>query len=238
MKIIHTPNESSPFLIISKPAGIATAPLKEGDESILTQALLEFPEIKKVHGKKEVEYGLIHRIDTETEGLVLIATNQKAFDFFVQTQKDGKFEKWYQAKLSRVKDISDFLEGFPEKPENAKNISNGKIFFIESQFRAFGKKGSEVRPVTENAGRAALKKGGKKLYRTEILIQNEDTAICHITEGYRHQVRCHLAWAGFPIKGDKIYNPDAKNLNEKMEFRAFKISFPHPLTQIPLTFQM
>ncbi|WP_407426842.1 pseudouridine synthase [Treponema sp.] len=240
MKIIHTPDENSPFLIVEKPAGIATAPLKEGDESILTQAILKFPQIKNVHGRKEVEYGLVHRIDTETEGLVLIATTQKAFDFFIKIQKEGLFEKWYQAKFTKVQNISDFLEGFPPVSENTKTISSGSSFSIESCFRSFGKNGCEVRPVTQNAGRAALKKAGQKIYRTEVFIENEDTAVCHIKEGYRHQVRCHLSWAGLPIKGDCIYNPEArsKNTKIKMEFRAFKISFPHPLTQTPLTFQM
>ena len=242
MKIIHSPTEDSPFLVVFKPAGLPSAPLFEGDESILTEAVRLFPQIALVHGKKEVEHGLVHRIDTETAGLVLNAATQQSYDFMIQSQKDGKFEKWYRAEVDRIPDCADILTGFPPVPE-----ITGNHFAAESSFRPFGKKGREVRPVTQDAGRAALKKAGSTLYKTEISFESENVAVCHITAGYRHQVRCHLAWYGFPVKGDKVYNPNSRqNLQDgnsdsnphEMKFTAFKISFPHPLSQIPLVFQM
>lgn len=242
MKIIHSPTEDSPFLIAFKPAGLPSAPLFEGDESILTQAIQLFPQIALVHGKKEVEHGLVHRIDTETAGLVLIATSQQSYDSLILSQKEGKFEKWYRAEVDLIPDSAALLGGFPPTPSLSENP-----LVIESSFRPFGQKGREVRPVNQNAGRAALKKAGSVLYRTEISFESENVAVCHISAGYRHQVRCHLAWCGFPVKGDLVYNPKSRqNLQDEksasnsheMKFTAFKISFPHPLTQIPLVFQM
>ncbi|MBQ4378445.1 MAG: hypothetical protein II821_04540 [Treponema sp.] len=251
--IIHSPSDFSPFLVVFKPAGLPSAPLFEGDESILTEAIKLFPEISLVHGKKEVEHGLVHRIDTETQGLVLIATTQKSYDNLIQSQKDGKFEKWYRAEFDRIPDCPERLGGFPNLPEEifrnisgfSKNKSQNDIV-VESFFRAFGEKGREVRPVTENAGRAALKKSGSVLYKTEISLKNENTAVCHITAGYRHQVRCHLAWCGFPVKGDKVYNPENRGKSEKtevvavdkMKFTASRIDFPHPLSGEVLSFSL
>ncbi|WP_294431214.1 pseudouridine synthase [uncultured Treponema sp.] len=244
LQIIHSPTEESPFLIVFKPAGLPSAPLFEGDESALTQAISLFPQIKEVQGKKKVEHGLVHRIDTETNGLVLIATTQKSYDALIQSQKDGKFIKWYRAEVDNIPDCPERLGGFPSR----QTVEGWQSLSIESFFRPFGKKGCEVRPVTEDSGRSALKKGGSTLYRTEISFSSENKAVCCITSGYRHQVRCHLAWCGFPVKGDKIYNPDGREkFNEKtseggktpeMKFSAFKVSFPHPLTGVPLTFQM
>ncbi|UKI54519.1 MAG: hypothetical protein L6V90_07365 [Treponema succinifaciens] len=54
-------------------------------------------------------------------------------------------------------------------------------------------------------------------------------AKCSIKEGYRHQVRSHLAWLGFPVRGDKLYNPLCSQ-NEEMQFFADCLKFPHPLT--------
>lgn len=242
LKILHAPSDSSPFLVVFKPAGIPSAPLFEGDESVLTETIRYFPQIALVHGKKEVEHGLVHRIDTETAGLVLIATTQESFDKLIQSQKDGKFEKWYRADVDHIPECAEILGGFPPAPNIIKNQ-----FVVESAFRPFGQKGREVRPVTQNAGRAALKKGGSAVYQTEISFESENVAICHIKSGFRHQVRCHLAWCGFPVKGDKIYNPNFREKlfisehapeSHEMKFTAFKISFPHPLTQIPLVFQM
>ena len=119
MIVLHEPSDSSPFLVVFKPAGIPSAPLFEGDESILTESIKLFPEISLVHGKKEVEHGLIHRIDTETSGLVLIASSQKSFDSLIQSQKDGKFEKWYRAKVDYIEDAAIRLGSFPPLPQQA-----------------------------------------------------------------------------------------------------------------------
>ena len=228
-KIIHFPTDESPFLVVDKSAHIPSAPLFEGDDSILTEAVNLFPEIALVHGKKEVEHGLVHRIDTETSGLVLIATSQKSYDALLQSQKNGKFEKWYRAEVDLMPQCAALLGGFPPPPV----LENPLI--AQSFFRPFGKNGREVRPVTGEAGKSARKKGGSVLYTTEISFEEENVAICHITAGFRHQVRCHLAWCGFPVKGDKIYNP--LKSDGDMKFSACRITFPHPLTQIPLTFQ-
>ena len=233
IEIIHAPTDKKPFLVIYKPKGLASAPLVEGDsENALAQAMEKFPEIREVHGKKEIEYGLLHRLDTATDGLMVIATSQEAYDFLTEEQKEGRFIKYYSAECDIIPDNSNKLGGFPPDLPKLTNVS--------SFFRAYGEGRKEVRPVTEKSGKAALAKLGKpKLYTTEISIEkkNEKTAFaeCCITEGYRHQVRCHLAWAGFPVKGDSLYNSsfrennsDIKKAENVLKFSASKISFEYP----------
>lgn len=217
IKVVFAPEEKKPFLVIYKPQGLASAPLKENDECALNQAIELFPSIKNVHGKKTVEYGLIHRIDTETEGLLLIALDQEFYDEIQKEQKNGQFIKYYRAKIDTNENIS-------------------KEFTITSKFRTFGPKGKFVKCVFENGSTADKKKCSPKIYSTHIKINGKE-AVCSIKEGFRHQVRVHLATSGFPIKGDKLYNPDAKE-NEKMQFCAFGIEFVNPLTNEKLSFQI
>ena len=222
ISIIHSPSDKEPFIVLEKKAGIPTAPLFEGDESALVLAEKLFPEIKAVSGKKKIEHGLVHRIDTETEGLVLIALTQDFFDFLCEAQREGKFRKWYRAFVDSVPDITERLEGFPEH----EILAESKTVTVESQFRYFGKKNQEVRPVTENSGMAARKKCEKKIYATEISFDSaKKTAVCMISGGFRHQVRAHLALCGIPVRGDRLYNPNFRE-GESLCFQAFRLEFP------------
>lgn len=239
IKIISEPTSEKPFLVIYKPQNLPSAPLSENDESnALSQAVILFPEIKNVHGRKQIEYGLVHRIDTQTEGLLLIATSQFFYDSLLEQQNSGKFIKIYQAEC-----ISTFgkfeKKGFPPLEEEFhKELESGKSVKICSYFRNYGEGLKTVRPVTEKSGKAALKKVGKqKKYETEAKLISKDEGFykfeCKISSGYRHQVRCHLAWLDFPIAGDKLYNISEENLKteEKMRFKATELHFINPVTK-------
>lgn len=222
ISIVHEPTKNEPFLIINKPSFLPSAPIKENDDCALTQAIKLFPEIKNVSGKKEIEYGLVHRIDNDTKGLILIATTQEFYDFIQETQKNGAFIKSYKATVKNILDCKEKLLGFPS---TSPILQSEKEIEVSSFFRFFGEKNSQVRPVTEDCGKAALKKCGKVLYTTKIeLSKDKKTALCSLSQGFRHQVRTHLAWCGYPIVADKIYNPEKTDKN--FDFTAYKLTFP------------
>ncbi len=220
--VIHEPTSQKPYLIIDKPAGLPSAPLNEDDkENAFSQAAALYPQILNVHGKKSVEHGLLHRLDTATSGLMIIAATQECYDFLQEEQKQGKIIKTYTAECELQN--KDYFEG--------------QTFTIQSYFRAYGPGRKEVRPVTKDSNKAALQKVEKPvLYTTQVQIKHIDkvmnTALveCTITNGYRHQIRCHLAWYGLPIINDLVYNPQAKNKKstEQMHFCATKIQFEYP----------
>ncbi len=258
--IIHEPTSEKPFLVINKPKGLASAPLSPDDKNnALAQALELYPQIKNVKGRKEIEYGLLHRLDTVTDGLLLIATSQAAYDFLQKEQREGRFIKTYQALCDYDK-TAKIPDGFPPAPDFIPQI--GKTFTVSSYFRYFGKGNKEVRPVTKDSGKKALEKVGKlKEYTTEIFIKDQIgknfLVECSIKEGFKHQVRCHLAWCGLPIVNDSVYgygngnycngksqNPDCdsdcdyardcknildkKNAEKVIKFSATKILFEYP----------
>ena len=209
--------ENPEYLVVAKGSGLPSAPLKNGGLSVFEEVSTSYSDILSVHGKKEGEGGLIHRIDTETCGLILIARNDDFFSHIDECRNQGLFCKRYTAYS-----LSIDKKRQSETQENHKKITGNKDRtlpekgVITSRFRSFGKKGLSVKPVfNEMAGMADRKKAGLRLYTTEIIDSeiicrqknmNLIRIVCEIKEGFRHQVRAHLAYSGFPVFGDAIYN--------------------------------
>ena len=234
IKIIFEPDKTKPFLVIYKPKNLPSAPLTEDDKNnALSQAIQMFPEILNVAGKKQIEYGLLHRLDTATDGLLLICTTQECYDFLCEQQKLGKFIKYYSAKCDILMENAKMLGGFP-KNQISTDIDIHKIYKIESFFRSYSKGNKEVRPVTSKSPLSVQKKvGAKKNYITNVTILkiNENSCFveCKISQGFRHQVRCHLSWIGLPIQNDKIYNFKTRLMceNSKQHDKTKKNHLPH-----------
>ena len=223
--LIHEPSKEEPFVIINKPKGLPSAPLTRDDESALTLISKEFPSCLDVRGKKEVEGGLVHRLDTDTDGLMLVAATQEFYDFIQKIQDEGRFIKTYSASCSKLFNNDS---SFPPCPIKATEI--GVEYNVSSCFRHYGPSRKSVRPVTDESPLMARKKAGSVLYETSVKIKSmtRDTVHveCKIAKGFRHQVRCHLAWLGLPVIGDKLYNPI--KADGEMLFSATGLSFPMP----------
>ncbi|MCR5698787.1 MAG: hypothetical protein K6G52_03985 [Treponemataceae bacterium] len=239
--------ENPNFLIALKPRGLATAPIsfeQFENNNLLSKVAKLYPDVLNVKNSlKECEYGLIHRIDTDTKGIVLIARNTEFWKFIQESQKKGLFVKNYTAYTKYDENNTQNLGGFPtlsdrETTEDAETapgsiLETGSI--IQSYFRNYGKGKKEVRPVLlskdgEKQNYAQKKLASDKLYTTKILSVTDVNELkkikCEITAGFRHQVRCHLAWLNHPVVNDSIYNFSNLNTNEPMMFYATGFSFP------------
>lgn len=237
------------FLIAIKPAGIHSAPLQVQDASALQEVVEHFPEVGRVRGKKSVEGGLVHRIDYDTAGLLLFARNQEFYNHIINCQERNLFKKEYMALCNYEPQCPQKLGSFPPSPQSVEKLSlvSGISFVAESAFRPYGPGRKQVRPVTGESGKFSQQKVGKKTaasfstYSTQFRIKkiegkNFFIGAC-LTRGYRHQVRCHLAWCGLPIVGDPLYNPSCKvgdktvcvtvpQLKSQMQFFATGLQFP------------
>lgn len=207
--------ERKDFIVLAKGAGLPSAPLKNGGLSVYEMALEMHPDIAGVSGKKQGEGGLVHRLDSETTGLLLTARTDIFFETVQNNRQNGTFLKEYTA-------YTVLPEG--KLPE---------LQVITSRFRPFGEKGASVKPVFQDSGRADLKKAGTALYTTEIsgskvICKEKEQSLvrikCRIKEGFRHQVRSHLAWAGYPVLGDRLYGPVGTE-TDTMQFYASGLSF-------------
>ena len=211
-----------------KPPGMHSAPLARsaGEETILDWCLTKFPEVALLPGRKPGEGGLLHRLDYETQGLMLIARNSKGMEALLMQQKEGKILKEYSALAAKGENA---LPGFPKEiPAWPFKGKDGAPLKIESAFRPYGPGRKAVRPV--------LPDGEKKLYSTEILESSPATEAdlphcfslkLRIRKGFRHQIRCHLAWLGLPILNDSLYGGCSIG-NGLLALRATSIKFTDP----------
>jgi 23S rRNA pseudouridine1911/1915/1917 synthase len=166
-------------------------------------------------------YDIMHRLDFETHGLALFAKNEKSYTFFKSMQDRGEFIKEYSAACRRADGPEP--DGFPPRPE--------KNMLIESYFRPFGRGRKQVRPVIEDGKKhkeIAADRGG--LYRTEITSISGEIFTVRIRRGFRHQIRCHLCWIGFPIENDPLYSPYPHQEGAILPLRAHALFFADPST--------
>ena len=201
--------ENKDMLIADKPHGIPTVPLKSQDMegTLLGMVAESYPDILSVRGMNAWEYGAVHRLDTATSGLVIFARTQEAYDYLCSIQKNNLMEKTYRASV----EPSDRLRGF--------NRPDTKTYEIVSYFRSYGPGSKEVRPV-----RDIKRADSPVLYSTRVTDLVDNVMECMITRGFRHQIRVHLAWAGIPIKGDKLYGKEGEN--DTLQLDCVGISFP------------
>ena len=217
------------FLVIYKPPCIHSSPLKSSKgDNILTWCLKEHPEITSFSGRRTGEGGLLQRLDFQTQGLMLAARSKFGLDVLLEQQKNNLIVKEYCAIVS---DSKTTLQGFPASIHTDNSNTNTNEKKITSAFRPYGQGRKAVRPVLDINKQD---KACREFYLTEIL---KDESLpsglrslqVRIFKGFRHQIRCHLAWLGFPIINDALYG-GASFGRGLLGLRACMLSFLDPST--------
>jgi 23S rRNA pseudouridine1911/1915/1917 synthase len=227
-KVPYVVDETESYAVVYKPPLMFSAPQGSPRKAtLLDWYARRCPAILDPAGGRQGEGGLLHRLDFETEGLVLFAKTQAAYESLSAQQGAGEFVKEYLA-LTFSGPLGEreggrresSLPGFPPPPDPGS--------CIESCFRPWGPGRRAVRPVTAAQSLIMRKKRGiardrGNPYRTEILAVKSlspDSDVderngpgsgkprlfhLRIRRGFRHQIRCHLAWIGEPILYDALY---------------------------------
>ncbi|MDR0637679.1 MAG: RNA pseudouridine synthase [Spirochaetaceae bacterium] len=220
--------ETPSYIVVDKPHNMHTAPLHAGEErTLLGWCAHAYPEVLTVRGRKAMEGGLLHRLDYETAGLVLIARTQSVYDFLAAEQDAGRFEKEYTAVTQPM-------------PKTARTVWNMEIYpaliipdgiescTIESCFRHYGLGQKLVKPEPCESGRFQA----ARRYITRILSKEEHGGLVvfriRLTQGFRHQIRAHLAWTEYPINNDMRYG--GVNTGGPLELTADSLLFTDPET--------
>jgi len=201
-KIIY---EDKNLLVIDKPAGISA------DRELMLNLVKEFPELKKTGDHPR--YGLIHRLDKDTSGILLIAKDNKALSFFQKQFKQRKVEKKYLALVA----------GNIKKEQGIIKTLIGRDRDGIKQ-RAYLSAGPESKKTGPRIAETVWKK--IKQYKGYTLVEARPKT------GRKHQIRVHLAHIGFPIVGDKLYcfknQTSSKELNRQfLHANELKIELPN-----------
>ncbi len=195
--------EDDDLIVINKPAGLTVHPGAGQREQTLVNALLSHCTTLSGIGGKE-RPGIVHRLDRETSGCLVVAKNDLAHRELSRQFADRNVEKIYLALVAGKlrKPASVIEERIGRHPVHRQRMS-----------------------VTTKRGRTA-----KTEYR--VLRSTGDASLieCRLHSGRTHQVRVHFHHLGHAVLGDKVYAPRvAKNFPRQM-LHAWKLGFRHPRT--------
>ena len=201
--------EDDDLLVINKPAGLVVHPGAGHQTHTLVNALLAHCKNLSGIGGKE-RPGIVHRLDKETSGALVIAKNDAAHRDLAKQFADRTIGKIYLALVA----------GTLRK-------SSGTIDAPIARHPVQRKKMS----VARRAGRSA-----KTEYR--VLRSSGDASLveCTIHSGRTHQIRVHLHHLGHPVLGDKLYGGKRAGSFPRQMLHAWKLSFRHPRTGKTMNF--
>jgi 23S rRNA pseudouridine1911/1915/1917 synthase len=180
--------EDEHLIVIDKPAGLVVHPAAGNPDGTLVNALLHHcrGQLSGIGGVARP--GIVHRIDKDTSGLLVVAKSDKAHEGLARQFADHSIERAYLAVVS----------GHPHPPSGTvtsrigRSDSNRKKMAVLADSSTRGK-----RAVTH--------------YKTLKLLDNAALVECRLETGRTHQVRVHMASIGHPLLGDPLYGrPNAK----------------------------
>lgn len=207
LKILYEDNH---LVVVYKPKGILAQKDYTNEDDMLS-FIKQYIKIK-FNKPNEAFIGLVHRLDRNTEGIMVFARTSKAARRLSESIKNNEFHKKYYA----------IVEGVFHKKEDTLVHLLGKN---EQDKKAY---------LSENGKEAILKYHVKK----EIEYHNQILALVDIEllTGRFHQIRCQMSLINHPLYQDKKYNMNSKISDYYL--CAYCLSFLHPVTKLKLNFEI
>ena len=196
--------------MVNKPQGMVVHPSAGHTSGTLVNALLyHVKDLSTINGV--VRPGIVHRIDKDTSGLLMIAKNDKAHQALAQELKEKKSLRQYVA----------IVHG---------NLPNDRGV-IEAPIGRSDK---------DRKKQAVTAKGKPALTRFQVLEHFGDFTLVELTleTGRTHQIRVHMAYIGHPIAGDPVYGPQKTLAGHGQFLHAKTLGFTHPTTGELMTFSV
>lgn len=218
--------EDTDYLVINKPAGLVVHGGGNITEKTLTDFLLEkYPEIKNV-GDDPIRPGLVHRLDKEVSGLMVIAKNNKSFAHLKNQFKDRDVNKEYIALAHGKISTDSGIINFPIKRSNA----GYKMAAIPlNTFDLLSRRKPTDRDQGNLEGIFKSREAITEYSVTQRFI-NYTLLNVKILTGRTHQIRVHFFALGHPLVGDNLYyNKKSKVQNKKINLGRIWL-FAHSLS--------
>lgn len=197
--------EDSELVAVDKPAGIATHALRPDETTTVANFLLaRYPEMRSI-GAPPLEAGLVHRLDTDTSGVLLAARTAAAFVKLRQQFREHSVTKEYAALVrGDVNSSGSVRTNLAHDPRNR----------------------SRMRPVLSDdapdRGRPAVTH-----YKPRQRFGDATLLAVQIETGVMHQIRAHLASIGHPVIGDRLYSRDVAPAPRQL-LHASRLEVEHP----------
>lgn len=207
--IIYKDND---LMIIDKPWGIVVHPAKGNESGTLANGILYYLQSENIdhHFGEEGRVGIVHRLDKDTRGLMIIALNEKSSRLLSDAFKNREVTKVYKVLVK------------------GHTPDHGTI------------EGSIGRSLYDRKKMAVLREGGRDArtdYKVLKRLKEHTLLACKLFTGRTHQIRVHLAHLTFPIVNDELYSRQRVNL-PGMGLIASYLAFKHPITGEDMSFTL
>ena len=201
--------EDDDLIIINKPSGLVVHPGSGNTDNTLVNGLM-MHNIKLSTVGEELRPGIVHRIDKDTSGLMVVAKSNKAHELLADDFKNKRIKRTYIALLKGV---------FPHETAT-----------IDAPIGRDKNNRLKMCVTAENSKSAITHLKVLKRYDKYTLVSlNLDT-------GRTHQIRVHMAYIGYPIYNDPVYTThDATSFGQFLH--SSEIDFDHPITKKHLHFK-
>lgn len=196
--------EDKELLVVNKPKGMVVHPAAGHHSGTLVNGLMFHckDSLSGING--EIRPGIVHRIDMNTSGLLIVAKNNISHNFLADQIKEHSFTREYEAVvMGSIKD-----NGFVDAPIGRSKFDRKKMCVCDTNSR----NAITHYEVIENYG-------------------NYTHLRLRLETGRTHQIRVHLAYIGHPVVGDDVYGNGKPKWLQGQCLHARKIGFIHPITQ-------
>lgn len=200
--------EDSNLLVVNKPEGLVVHPAESYDGPTLVHGLLyQSDELSSINGVKRP--GIVHRIDKDTSGLLIVAKNDIAHQRLSEAFSKHEVKRIYTALVYGKIDV---LKGVIDMPIGRHRTNRLKM--------------------------AVDPEGKRAVTHFKVLEQFDKYTLieCELETGRTHQIRVHMAHIGYPIVGDPIYGPKDVIGDTGQFLHAHTLTFVHPIKNEHMTF--
>ncbi len=196
--------EDSDIIVVNKPKGMVVHPANGNPDGTLVNAILAICKNSLSGIGGELRPGIVHRLDKDTSGLIIVAKNDNAHINMSEQIKERNVKKTYIA----------LVRGNVPEEEATINMPIGR-----------STKDRKKMAVTKNGKQAITHFKVLKRYSKYTLLEIK------IETGRTHQIRVHMAEIGYPVVGDAVYSNGKNEFGiEGQMLHAYKLEFMHPIT--------
>ena len=202
--------EDDDLAVINKPQGLVVHPASSYKETTLVHGLLyQIDNLSEINGV--IRPGIVHRIDKDTSGLLVVAKNDESHRILSEMLKKHEISRTYLA----------IVYGHFEETKATINAPIG-------------------RSPKNRLKMAVVKDGKAAITHFEVLMQFDQYSLikCELETGRTHQIRVHLAYINHPILGDPIYGPSKPYGKTGQYLHAYALEFMHPIKKELMTFKV
>ncbi len=202
--------EDTELLVVNKPAGMVVHPAHGNWAHTLVNALLYHVRDLSSGAGGPIRPGIVHRLDKDTSGLLVVAKNDQAHFFLARQFKDHRIDRTYEAI---VRGVVQHDEGEIDEPVGRAFLNRKRVI---------------IRP---SGGKSAL-----TYYRVKKRFAKATWLEIKPKTGRTHQIRVHLAHLGHPVLGDFLYGIKSLGI-DRQALHASELGFTHPRTKEKLHFK-